>query len=371
MNTHTLLYGVILVESVDISDDKIMELEDVKSSLKKEYDEIFPSYKKLGYNLREALMKFLDDENIEYLWVNYRIKNFKSFFEKIYRKEYDNPFIETEDLCGIRIICYYPADLNKISEIINRELIVIESVDKSVLLDPDRFGYTSLHFIVKIKKEWTAVPQYQELDNLKVEIQVRTILMHAWADLNHKFAYKKKEHIPDQFKRQLYRLSALFEIADEQFDSLRQQRNSFKHNLSVLSIKKKQFDITQDLNLDTLQAFLDFYFPEHKKDSRATIELLDEIFWYNDQKSGKISIKTLVDNYEKFHDELPKIELDFLKERYSELYDSMGKEKFEDNFKDIKYLAQTGIARALLESGYDDYEEVSYDFRELHGLNAA
>ncbi|MEM6338092.1 MAG: (p)ppGpp synthetase, partial [Bacteroidota bacterium] len=74
-----------------------------------------------------------------------RIKTFESFWGKIERKGYDDPFSEIEDICGIRVVCYYTSDIDRIATIINDEFEVKESLDKSSALGSDRFGYRSNH----------------------------------------------------------------------------------------------------------------------------------------------------------------------------------------------------------------------------------
>ncbi len=73
--------------------------------------------------------------------------------KKYNEKKYNLPFEQIEDICGIRIICYYQSDITKICDIINTEFDVIESQDKEDLLESNEFGYRSFHFIVKLKKK--------------------------------------------------------------------------------------------------------------------------------------------------------------------------------------------------------------------------
>lgn len=302
-----------------------------KETLKREYAEVCPKYKSLATNLKQALEEFLKDAGIEYLYTSYRIKDFNSFWDKTERKGYKKPLKDIEDICGLRIICYYPPDLWKISDIINKEFNVIESLDKTDLLEPDRFGYRALHFIVNIKKGWAKAPNYRGLDGLKAEIQVCTILMHAWADIEHKLAYKKEEHVPDQFKRKLYQLSALFEIADAQFDSLRKEKEGYKEHLITEDVKKTgRFDVSQEMNIDSLQAFLDFYFPDREKADTGGV--LDEILI-----SG-VTLKDLVDGYEKVAEFIPEMEKEFYK-----IVKSKGR------------WHQTGIIRQILDITHEGY----------------
>lgn len=274
-----------------------------KETFRREYNEKCPNYERLARNLVQAFKTFLEDAGIDILGVVYRIKEFDSFCDKIQRKGYKNPFQEIEDICGLRIICYYPSDLKRITQIIATEFNVKESIDKATQLEPDRFGYRSLHFVLTVKKDWLKAPNYRGLNGLKAEVQVRTILSHAWADIEHKLAYKKTEHVPDRFKRKLSQLSALFEVADEQFDILRKEREEYtKQLVSAEVVESGRFDVNQEMNLDSLQAFLDFYFPDRKKSIEWTGELLDEIIKFD------VSIGDLVKDFEKTKDILPLME---------------------------------------------------------------
>ena len=58
--------------------------------------------------------------------------------------------------------------------------------------------------------EWLVSPNYRGLGDIKIEIQVRTILMHAWAEIEHKLAYKNKAQIPESVTRNLALISAAF-----------------------------------------------------------------------------------------------------------------------------------------------------------------
>ncbi|MDV7697634.1 hypothetical protein N6B72_11940 [Chryseobacterium soli] len=250
-----------------------------KEDIEKHYSENRSQYENLAVNIKQALKTFFGEHNISFHSISSRIKEFESYIEKIDRKGYEDPIEQIEDFCGVRIICYYPLDLDKIATIINDEFEVIESIDKSANMEADRFGYRSNHYIVRIKKDWLKAPNYRGLEHLKAEIQVRTILMHSWADIEHKLAYKKQDDIPKEFRRKLYQLSALLEIADAQFQELKNNKENFKSSL-IKSDKEGSnfFDIKSDLNLDSLQAYLDFNFPDRKRiDTNDLLEDLKEL----------------------------------------------------------------------------------------------
>lgn len=247
-----------------------------RTELKVEFEKIQPSYKRLAENVKDALVQFLKDKNIDFVDVETRVKTFDSFFTKIERKGYKAPLLETTDICGLRIINYYPSDLRAIESIINDEFNVIESSNKEEEMDDDRFGYRSFHFIATIKNEWLNAPNYRELGDLRFEIQARTILMHGWAAISHKLSYKHERDVPKKFKRDLFRLSALIEMADEQFERLRVERKKYSESFIESDLKGEDKFVPQgELNTDSLQALLDYYFPEREKGEASS--LVDEI----------------------------------------------------------------------------------------------
>jgi ppGpp synthetase/RelA/SpoT-type nucleotidyltranferase len=306
------------------------------------YEDFRDIYTNLAIAVQQALGVFLKKEKIEVFDIAYRVKSFEAFWEKIERKDYRRPFSQIEDICGLRIVCYYPFDLERISRIITKEFNIRYSEDKSTLLEPDRFGYRSVHYIVVLKEGWLDAPQYRGLGNLKVEIQVRTILMHAWANLSHQLSYKKKEDVPDQFKRKIYQLSALFEIADQQFGQLQQEKIHLQKRLSRRTTKKSRFDTSQPMNVDTLQAFLDFYYPDRIK-SIGTGRVLEGFM------RARITFADLVNAYERTKAILPTVERDVFEKHLSTLQEMYPKRKSG------KWWSQEGIADVPLLLANDRY----------------
>jgi ppGpp synthetase/RelA/SpoT-type nucleotidyltranferase len=84
------------------------------SEIKKYYDENHIKYSRLADNIKEALKTFLIESELIYHTISSRIKEYDSYIDKIDRKNYENPQDEIEDFCGVRIVCFYPEDLNKI-----------------------------------------------------------------------------------------------------------------------------------------------------------------------------------------------------------------------------------------------------------------
>jgi len=314
-----------------------MKSTDLKN-ISTKYKEIQLQYDKLGVNISQALELLLKENSISYLSINNRTKAIDSFIGKIEKKNYKSPFEEIEDICGIRIICYYQSDVNKIKEIIRKEFEVLEDENKEENLEYDQFGYRSFHFIIRIKKEWLNTPNYRGLENLKAELQIRTVLMHAWAEIEHKLAYKSKSQIPKEFRRKLSRISAKLEESDEQFEEIKNQMDS---NKIILIEAAKASDIFEDnieLNLDNLKAFLDYAFPNRHKDIDQTRELFDEMI------KLQITLKDLTTGYNNVKNELFNIEKEEAKS-----FDNI-----EINEGEVHW-QQTGAAMTVLELTNENY----------------
>ncbi|WP_462250787.1 GTP pyrophosphokinase [Ekhidna sp.] len=237
-------------------------------------------YNRLGQNIVEALKTFMSAELIPYLNIYFRIKKFDSFYEKIERKKYTDPFEQIEDICGIRVICYYNSDVVRVNEIIKREFDVLEVQDKSDLLGLKEFAYRSQHFIFRTNKKWNSAPKYRDLGDLKAEIQILTVLMHAWAEIEHKLNYKSDAQVPELFQRKLFRLSAKFEEADEQFEELKEGIENYKKQLNEKITSTNKFDLSQDFNLETLKAFIKYKFPDDKWSEKNYSRTFEEFSKY-------------------------------------------------------------------------------------------
>lgn len=230
--------------------------------------------------------------------------------EKIERKEYDSPLEEIEDICGVRIICYYLKDIPKIVEILKKEFKIYESFKPEKRFEFDQFGYRSHHIVASINEGWSKVPNYHGLEGLKSEIQTRTVLMHAWAEIEHNLAYKNEAQVPKEFRRKLHRISAKLEEADEQFEELKTESLEYqKRIIDEINKKDGKFTDSISLNLDSLQAFLDTNFKNKRKNPDQTSRLLEEMLEYD------LTLGNLQKGWEKIKFRFDEIEKEFWTEK--------------------------------------------------------
>jgi putative GTP pyrophosphokinase len=168
--------------------------------------------------------------------VEQRAKTVESFSEKLDRpgKSYSDPMKDIPDLCGCRIIVFYIDDIEKISSLIKNEFHIVEEElsHQPNELDADRFGYLSVHYVIKLKRDRYDLSEWKSSKNLHAEIQIRTVIQHAWSAVSHALQYKKEASIPSKLSRRLNRIAGLFELADEEFLGIREQRSALERDVA-------------------------------------------------------------------------------------------------------------------------------------------
>ncbi|MHC4394799.1 MAG: GTP pyrophosphokinase [Planctomycetota bacterium] len=188
-----------------------------------EFDSFFERYKK-----RLPEFKLLMDEGertlkkatsmIKVHSITSRIKGFDSCLSKVIDKKIEEPFEGIRDFVGLRAVCLFLSDLDRVEKVIDDTFEVIEREDKTNNSEKDVFGYMGKHFIVKLKAK-------DKTDAMPFEIQVRTIAQDAWASVSHHLDYKTNS-IPEELKRDFYALSGLFYVADTHFSFIKHDKMS-------------------------------------------------------------------------------------------------------------------------------------------------
>lgn len=199
-------------------DDKIL------AKMLEEYNTVQPLYDKLARKVADLIEQMLDGKAARIHSIDARAKDKGKLKEKLKRpnKSYTK-LTDVTDLAGIRITTYFAEDVDLLAPIIEQEFKIDreDSSDKRDLLDPDRFGYLSLHYVGSLSKARTQLVEYRLLDGLKFEIQIRSILQHAWAEIEHDLGYKSPQSIPKKVRRRFARLASLLELADAEFSAIR------------------------------------------------------------------------------------------------------------------------------------------------------
>lgn len=189
-------------------------------------------------------------ENIYISKVEGRVKDKEECVKKFntkYRKKLEESKTEYEikdhitDLIGLRVLCLYEDDIEKIKNFLSQHFSVIDETDKisQVESTEDSFGYKGLHLDLKLGNSRCEMPEYKAFLGFNFEIQIRTIIQDSWSVLDHKIKYKKS--IPSFLKRRINTLAALFELADREFKEIRLATEA--------EIEKAKSEETEDFNM--------------------------------------------------------------------------------------------------------------------------
>jgi ppGpp synthetase/RelA/SpoT-type nucleotidyltranferase len=252
-----------------------------KNEIKAEYEAKTSIHQELKDEALFIINKFLEKNKIKTHSVLSRIKDFESFYGKIERKQIKEPFAEIRDIVGLRVVCLFLSDIEKIGSLIKSSFEVFDEDNKIDGVNAiDSFGYMSLHFIVKIRKE-NKGPRYDNIKDIPFEIQVRTISMDAWANISHYLSYKTETDVPKNLKRDFYALSGLFYVADTHFEVFYKQSKESQQNIQdrvATSLGDGNKVIDEEINLDSLKAYLSNKFPDRNcGDDKSLSELIFEL----------------------------------------------------------------------------------------------
>ncbi len=210
--------------------------------------------------LRVALTR----QNIKVASIVGRAKDVESFGKKASKPstlnpdlpKYNDPMNEITDQAGVRVITFFPKTIDEVDKVVSAEFWVRDKSDKADTLKlEERFGYRSVHYLVSLKSDRTSLPEYAQYKDLIAEIQVRTVLQDAWAEIEHDIQYKSSETIPPSIRRRFMSLAGLLEIADREFQAIQDDDNELRQTArnSVQEGKLETVEITPD----ALKAYLD------------------------------------------------------------------------------------------------------------------
>ena len=154
---------------------------------------------------------------------------------------------------GCRVICFLSDEIDQIGKKVEERFVVDwdSSTDKRALIKEDTFGYLSLHYICSLPfgDKWP-----DEICGKKFEIQIRTILQHAWAAIHHDIGYKSDFGVPRDIQRRFARLAGLLELADDEFVRARDNMVEYTEDIRKRIITDEADTVT--INMISLNEYV-------------------------------------------------------------------------------------------------------------------
>ncbi len=194
------------------------------------YDQNCATFRECTEKMIEILNTIIKGADVISPFITGRVKDRDSFLEKIERKKYDD-ITQMTDIVGTRVIAYTIKDAETICTLIGKELVLDDDncIDKAKKKEADQVGYLSTHLIVLIPEKYLSKAEYEKFKDYKCEIQIRTLLQHAWAEIEHG-EYKLMDGTAAFYdmKRQFNLTAAMLEVADKELQVLSDKIVDFK-----------------------------------------------------------------------------------------------------------------------------------------------
>lgn len=165
--------------------------------------------------------------------LKYRIKGFDSFYEKLLRRSREcrsGEEVLITDMLGVRVVCPFMEDLIVVEETLRAAFEITEVERKGSHLGETEFGYSSVHLLIALPQD---IRDGFHLDRKWIcEVQLRTILQDAWAEVEHELVYKAElTPLDNKLRRKLAALNANLTLSDIIFQEIRDYQRSMSRKL--------------------------------------------------------------------------------------------------------------------------------------------
>lgn len=216
------------------------------------YRQEFKLYELAADEIESQVRQSLDGQTINVHLITARAKSVDSVSEKIQRQSYGRPGNQFDDLLGVRIITLFDHSVVDVVKRIRSRFDVEESrsSNKSDKLHLRQVGYRSHHLVIKTRAPGRG-PAASILKDTYIEVQIRSVIAHSWAEIEHSLRYKIGDGIPNDLGRRFDALAGTLELVDREFSNIEQE--------TVKIVGNKVLRYSEHMDLD---------------DSLSTIQLL-------------------------------------------------------------------------------------------------
>ncbi len=230
-----------------------MEILGYTDKIIRQYHDNSDLYRNLTHDINDILKRIVDKNNFKISNMAIRIKSEDGLRKKIELKNKYQDILDVTDVVACRVILLFANDVDRFYDCIAENFDVVEFNDKRKKNYDDRidFGYNSLHLLIKFTDERCCMIEYSDYKDLVFELQIRTVLQHSWAEIEHGLGYKSQYEIPKDIRRRLTRLSATLELVDEEFVDI--ARDLDEYNKGLVHTEKVY---KTDININSLIQYL-------------------------------------------------------------------------------------------------------------------
>lgn len=203
-----------------------------RRELQDDYDQRVVVLEKALHELQRRIRRTVEAQGLRPT-MKYRIKSFDSFYEKLLRRSRDGgagQTVEITDLMGIRVVCPFVEDIGRAEQALISVLDITEVERKGAELATTEFGYASVHLLTRLPGD--ICDSFHLNQEWICEVQLRTILQDAWAEVEHELVYKAElTPLDGGLRRKLAALNANLTLSDIIFQEIRDYQHALQHKL--------------------------------------------------------------------------------------------------------------------------------------------
>jgi len=197
-------------------EDKVEEMQELLMIYSCAIKEVSTKFEILDYEFKVRRKR----NPIEY--IKSRVKSPKSIIAKLRRKDFplsiESARKNLNDIAGIRVICSFVSDIYEIAEMLKTQADVTFIEEKDYIQNPKPNGYRSLHLVVEVPIFFS-----DNVEHVRVEVQIRTIAMDFWASLEHKLYYKTGETVSINIKNDLKECADVIAATDIRMQNIQRE----------------------------------------------------------------------------------------------------------------------------------------------------
>lgn len=204
-----------------------------KRTLEREYRAARVKYESMLEEFKRDMSARFRDLEIDPT-IKIRVKSFKSYYKKLMSRARtlgpDSSSVEISDFLGVRVVCPFLEDLGVIEQQLRTAYRVVEVERKGAEYSVREFGYSSIHYLIQVPMDMS---QRAGFDTVQIcEVQVRTILQDAWAEVEHELIYKNEfSPFDEPLRRKLAALNANLSLSDIIFQEIREYQRQLQSEL--------------------------------------------------------------------------------------------------------------------------------------------
>ncbi len=204
-----------------------------RKEMERTYESKRECYENILFNLLQHMRENIGVKSFNPA-IKARIKSFDSYYDKLLKKlntfEISEKALLINDKLGLRIICPFQENLEIIESVIKENYELLESEHKGIEHSFKEFGYSAIHFLIKVPTE--ILSQHKKSEELICEVQVCTALQDAWAEVEHSLFYKTEfSPFDEPLKRKLAALNANLTLSDILFQEILEYQKKLKTQL--------------------------------------------------------------------------------------------------------------------------------------------